>query len=213
MLADILLAARPLLAPAFTLWGAPVTWLEVVAFWLSVAYVLANMRVWVVAWPLAIASSLLYALLFADSRLYGEASLQLFFVVVSIWGWWEWLRGTGDDAAPLAVGWMSPRRRRQAALATIAAWPLLGLALRHATDSPVPYFDALPTVASITATFMLGRKKVENWPLWVGVNAVSIALFAYKGLWLTVVLYALFLVLALLGWRAWQRLAQQAASR
>ncbi|MBU6258692.1 MAG: nicotinamide riboside transporter PnuC [Burkholderiales bacterium] len=213
MLADLLLAARPLLAPAFTLWGAPVTWLEVVAFWLSVAYVLANMRVWVVAWPLAIASSLLYALLFADSRLYGEASLQLFFVVVSVWGWWEWLRGTGADAAPLVVGWMSPQRRRQAALATLAAWPLLGLALRHATDSPVPYFDALPTVASITATFMLGRKKVENWPLWVGVNAVSIGLFAYKGLWLTVVLYALFLVLALLGWRAWQRLAQQAAAR
>ena len=93
------------------------------------------------------------------------------------------------------------------AAATLAAWPLLGLLLAHATDSDVPYFDALPTVASITGQILLARKCVENWPVWVGVNVVSVALFAHKGLWLTVVLYALFAVLALLGWRAWRRLA------
>ncbi len=207
MLDALLQAARPLLSPAFTAWGSPVTWLECVAFVLALAMVAANMRVNPVAWPLAIASSLLYALLFADSRLYGEASLQIFFVVIALWGWWQWLRGTGDGGAPLIVRHLQPRGRWFAAAATLAVWPLLGLLLKHTTDSDVPWFDALPTVASVTGQILLGRKFVENWPVWVGVNVVSVALFATKGLWLTVLLYALFTVLALVGWRAWRRLA------
>jgi nicotinamide mononucleotide transporter len=208
VLEALLQAARPLLAPAFTAWGSPVTWLEIVAFVLALAMVAANMRVNPVAWPLAIASSLLYALLFADSRLYGEASLQLFFVFIAFWGWWQWLRGTVDGQAPLVVRHLTVRQRGLAAAATLAAWPLLGLLLQHGTDSDVPYFDALPTVASITGQVLLGRKFVENWPVWAGVNIVSVALFASKGLWLTVLLYALFTVLSFVGWRTWRRLAR-----
>jgi nicotinamide mononucleotide transporter len=203
----LLQAARPLLAAAFTLWGSPVTWLEIVAFVLAVAMVLANLRVNVIGWPLAIASSLLYALLFADSKLYGEATLQLFFIVIACWGWWQWLRGTTGDGALLRVRTLPTRQRWLTAAATLAAWPLLGLLLDHATDSDVPYFDALPTVASVTGQILLGRKFVENWPVWVGVNVVSVGLFAFKGLWLTVLLYAVFTLLALLGWRAWRALA------
>ena len=204
----LLAAARPWLAPAFTLWGGPVTWLEVLAFALAVAMVLANLRVNPVAWPLAIASSLLYALLFADSKLYGEASLQLFFVAVALWGWWQWLRGRGDDGAPLRVHTLDWRSRAAVAAATLAAWPLVALLLDHATDSDVPWLDALPTVASVTGQLLLGRKLVENWPVWLAVNLVSIALFAHKGLWLTVVLYAVFTVLSAVGWRAWRQLAR-----
>ena len=208
MLDALLHAAQPLLAPAFSAWGVPVTVLEIVAFVLALAMVAANMRVNPVAWPLAMASSLLYALLFADSRLYGEASLQLFFVVLALWGWWQWLRGSGAGGAPLVVRHMTLHQRWLAAAATLAAWPLLGLLLQHGTDSDVPYFDALPTVASVTGQVLLGRKFVENWPVWVGVNVVSVALFAAKGLWLTVLLYALFTVLSFIGWRAWRRLAR-----
>jgi nicotinamide mononucleotide transporter len=199
-------AAGPLLAPAFTLWGGAVTWLEVLAFVLALAMVAANMRVNPVAWPLAIASSLLYGLLFADSRLYGEAMLQLFFVAVALWGWWQWLRGRGTDGQALRVHRLAPRERWAAAAATLAAWPLLALALARFTDSDVPWFDALPSVASVTGQILLGRKLVENWLVWLAVNLVSVALFAFKGLWLTVILYALFAALSWLGWRAWQRL-------
>jgi nicotinamide mononucleotide transporter len=204
----VLDAARPLLAPAFTLWGSPATWLEVAAFAMAIAMVLANLRVNPVAWPLAIGSSLLYALLFADSRLYGEATLQLFFVAVALWGWWQWLRGTGDDGAPLRVHVLSARARWGVAAATLAAWPVVALLLDHATDSDVPWLDALPTVASVTGQLLLGRKLVENWPVWLAVNLVSVVLFAVKGLWLTVLLYAIFAVLSVVGWRAWRRLAR-----
>jgi nicotinamide mononucleotide transporter len=198
--------ARPILAPAFTLWGSPVTWLEIVAFVLSLWMVACNMRVNPLGWPLAIISSLLYGLLFADSKLYGEASLQLLFVVVAGWGWWQWLRGTGDDGQALRVHRMTPRARLAVLAATLAAWPLLALTLSRLTDSDVPWFDALPTAGSIAGQILLGRKLIENWAVWLVVNVVSVGLFAFKGLWLTVILYALFAALSVAGWRSWRRL-------
>jgi len=101
---------------------------------------------------------------------------------------------------------LSQRQRGLALAVTLAAWPLLGLALRRWTDSDVPFLDALPTVGSLLGQYLLGRKWLENWAVWVAVNTVSVALFAAKGLWLTVALYALFTVMAAWGWRAWARL-------
>ena len=150
------------------------------------------MRVNPWAWPLAMASSLLYCALFASSRLYGEATLQLFFVAVSVWGWHQWLRGRGDSGGPLRVHRLGRHARWRVAAATLAAWPMLGLLLQQATDSDVPFLDALPTVGSIAGQLLLGRKLIENWPVWLAVNAFSVGLFALKGLWLTVVLYAVF---------------------
>jgi len=202
---------QPLLAPAFRLWGSPVTWLEMLAFVLSLAMVVGNIRVNVAAWPLAIAASLLYFVLFWDSRLYGEAGLQIFFVAVACWGWWQWLRGREADGSALRVRYLSGRGRLALLAAVALAWPLLGVFLRQATDTDVPWWDALPTAGSVAGQWLLGRKYVENWPVWVAVNAVSIGLFAWKGLWLTAVLYALFLLLALWGWRAWLQRAREHA--
>ncbi len=78
---------------------------------------------------------------------------------------------------------------------------------RRFTDTDVPWWDAFPTAASVLGQWLLGRKYVENWPVWIAVNLVAIGLFAYKGLWLTVVLYAIFVAMSLLGWRAWRQLA------
>jgi len=193
------------LAPAFTALGSPISWLELVAFVLAIWMVVCNMRVQVLAWPLALTSSLLYFLLFWSGKLYGEASLQLLFAALALWGWWQWLRGRTAEGDTLHVRTLGPKGRVTALLVTLAAWPLLGLFLQHRTDSPLPYWDALPTVASITGQWLLGRKYQENWPVWVIVNLVSIGLFALKGYWLTVVLYAVFVPMSVAGWRAWQR--------
>jgi nicotinamide mononucleotide transporter len=198
---------QPLLAAAFTVWDSPVTWLELIAFVLAVAMVVFNIRVNPLGWPLAIASSLLYFALFWNSRLYGEASLQVFFAVVALWGWWQWLRGTQADGSALRVRDLGPRGRIAAIVLLLAAWPAMGLFLKHTTDTDVPWWDAFPTAASVLGQWLLGRKYVENWPTWVVVNTVSIGLFAYKGLWLTVLLYAIFVAMSLAGWRAWKRIA------
>ena len=206
MLQALLAFAHPLLAPAFTAWGVPVTWLEIVAFVLSLWMVGCEMRVHVLAWPLAMASSLLYALLFADSKLYGEGSLQLFFVAMSAWGWWQWARGHDAAGHALVVRRLSRAAAWRIAAAGALGWPLMGWLLQRCTDSDVPFLDALPTVGSVVGTFLLGRKFIENWPTWVAVNVFSVGLFGYKHLWLTVILYALFAALSVAGWRSWQRL-------
>ena len=190
--------------------GSPVTRAEGLGFVLSLGMVACNIRVNVWGWPLAIASSLLYALVFAGSRLYGEAALQGLFIAMAAWGWWQWLRGQGSGDAPgtgaaLQVGRLTPHQARLAALATLAAWPLLGWVLQHGTNSDVPFLDAAPTVASVTGTLLLARKRIENWAVWLGVNVFSVGLFAYKALWLTALLYALFALLSVVGWRAWRR--------
>ena len=200
------------LSPWFTLLGSPVTGLEVVAFGLSLWMVACNLRVNPLGWPLAIVSSALYGLLFAQSKLYGEAGLQVIFIVLAGWGWWQWLRGTGDDGSALRVHRLSGAQRWQLAGSIALAWPMFGLLLQRTTDSDVPYLDALPTVASVAGQLLLGRKLVENWAVWLFVNGVSVGLFAVKGLWLTVLLYAIFAALSVLGWRAWRRLQAAGAS-
>lgn len=206
----LLAALQPLEATAFSLWSSGVSWLELVAVLLALWMVVCNMRVNPLGWPLAIVSSLLYFGLFWKHRLYGDASLQIVFAVVAGWGWWQWLRGRQASGAPLRVRALSGRARLVALAATAAAWPLLGLFLDRATDTDVPYWDAFPTTTSLLGQWLLGRKYVENWPVWVVVNVVSVGLFAYKGLWLTMGLYTVFIAMSWAGWRAWRRLAAPA---
>ncbi|MEO6030505.1 MAG: nicotinamide riboside transporter PnuC [Burkholderiaceae bacterium] len=208
---SLLLVLRPLLAPAFTLGGVPFTWLELVAFVLAIAMVVFNMRVNPLGWPLAIASSLLYFALFWEHRLYGDASLQIFFVVVALWGWWQWLYGAQADGSALRVRTLGQRGRIGVLIALALAWPATGLFLKHFTDTDVPWWDAFPTAASVIGQWLLGRKYLENWLAWLAVNIVAVGLFAHKGLWLTVILYAIFIAMSWLGWRAWRRLLPVAA--
>jgi len=203
----LLAAAAPLFAGAFVVWGAPVTWLEIVAFALAVAMVAFNIRVNALGWPLAIVSSLLYFLLFWNSRLYGDASLQVFFAAIAGWGWWQWLRGTDADGSALRVRSLGARGRTNVLVAIAIAWPATALFLRDFTDTDVPWWDAFPTAASVVGQWLLGRKYVENWPVWIVVDVVGAALFAYKGLWLTTLLYVVFVVMAAVGWRSWLRRA------
>ncbi|MEN9396810.1 MAG: hypothetical protein RLZ81_1340 [Pseudomonadota bacterium] len=190
---------------AFTVWGSATTWLELVAFVLALAMVGFNIREVHWGWPLAVISSLMYFALFWRSKLYGDAALQIFFALVAFWGWFQWLRGVSDDGSALHIA----RLTRQGSIRTVAAcvllWPLTGLFLKHFTDTDVPWWDAFPTAVSVVAQFLLGRKLIENWLMWIVVNVVSVGLFAFKGLWLTALLYVLFIGLSVVGLRAWQR--------
>ncbi len=200
----------PWLLPLWTVSGVAMSSLELLACVLSLAMVGFNLRVHPAGWPLAMISSVLYGLLFLRSRLYGEAALQVVFVVLAVWGWRQWLRGTSIDGVrePTPVRLLGRKGLWVACLGCLLMWPLMGALLAHATDSDVPYWDALPTTGSLIGQWLLGRKYVDNWPCWLLVNLVSMALFAHKGLWLTVWLYGLFAVLSCLGWRAWWLQAQ-----
>jgi nicotinamide mononucleotide transporter len=203
--ATLLALWQAVLQPAFSLWGATTSWLELIAVLLALAMVGCNIRERHWGWPLAIISSLLYFGLFARSKLYGDASLQLFFASIALWGWVQWLRGHRADGSPLRVSRLSGLGRGAVVLACAALWPAIALFLDHYTDTDVPWWDAFPTAASLVGQYLLGRKYIENWLVWVVVNVVCVGLFAYKGLWLTTVLYTVFIGLSWVGWRTWQQ--------
>lgn len=206
---ELLLGFKAWLDVAVPLAGALAsTRLELLGFVLALVMVVCNICVNPWAWPLAIVSSLVYALVFWQSKLYGESGLQLFFVAMALWGWWQWLRGTTLAGQALVVRPLKRGAWGWLLASFVLLWLALAQLLDHGTDTDVPWWDATTTAGSIVGTWLLGRKHVENWPVWVAVNAVSVGLFIYKGLWLTSVLYAVFLALALVGWRTWHRLAQ-----
>lgn len=190
---------------AFNLWGTPTTWLEIVAFVLALAMVGCNIREIHWGWPLAIASSLLYGALFWRSKLYGDASLQVLFVTLGLWGWVQWLRGRRADGSALVVARLGRQNALFLVAISLALWLATGLFLQNFTDSDVPWWDAFPTALSVVGQWLLARKYIENWLAWLAVNIASVGLFAYKGLWLTLLLYALFVLLSVAGWRAWRR--------
>jgi len=197
---------------AFTVLGAGVTWLEVIAFALALGCVVLNVLEIHWAWPLAIAASLLYGWLFFASKLYGDVAVQTFFVVSSAWGWYQWLFGrrpvSAGEAAPLRIARLTSRRRLVVGGVWLLLWPLLGALLARFTDTDVPYFNAFPTVGSFIGQILLALKFVETWPVWMIVNGVSIVLYASKALWLTALLYFVFGLLAVAGWRRWRRLVR-----
>ena len=191
-------------SPVFLLFGSPASWAEVMGALLGLAMVVCNIQQIHWGWPLAFVSSALYFLVFWESKLFGDASLQIFFAIMAAWGWWQWLRGVGDNGQVLHVQMLSKPGIFKLVASSAVLWGLTGLFLLNFTTTDVPWWDAFPTALSIVATFLLGRKYIENWPLWILVNIVGMALFAYKGLWLTVGLYGVFAVMAVIGWRAWR---------
>jgi nicotinamide mononucleotide transporter len=195
-----------MLNTAFTLLGTAVTWLEALAFVLALANIACNVFEIHWGWPLSIIASALYAWLFYVSKLYGEAGVNVFFAIASVWGWWQWLCGhRADSDAPLHIVRLARRGVLWCVVGYAAAWLLCALLLRTVTDSTVPWADGFVTAGSIVGTVLLARKFIENWPLWLLVNAASVALFAYKGLTLTVLLYVIFFLLAIWGWLGWRK--------
>jgi nicotinamide mononucleotide transporter len=143
----------------------------------------------------------LYFILFWSQRLYGDAWLQVLFAALAIWGWSVWLRGVNGVSLPITR--MTPRSRWQMLFLAGLLWLLTGLPLLHLTDTDVPWWDGFPTAVSLIGQYLLARKHLENWAVWIIVNSVAAGLFAWKELWLTALLYLIFIGLSVVGWRHW----------
>lgn len=189
---------------SLSLFGVATTPLELISFLLSVLTVWLNIRQNHWAWLFSILASATYGVVFFDARLYGDMSLQLVFIAASVWGWYQWLRG-GEQHAGLAVSRLNGRQLALGVLAWTAGFFVLSLFLRHYTDTDVPHADGFLTAGSLVGQLLLARKKLENWHTWIIVDVLYVGLYAYKNLYLTAVLYAIFVVLAAQGLRTWKR--------
>jgi nicotinamide mononucleotide transporter len=170
---------------------------------LGVAYVLLAIRESPWCWPFGIGNAVLFLFVFAKARIYSNAGLQAVYVLVSFYGWYEWLHG-GKDHGRLPVSrtpWVWLAGLAAAAAVASAA---LGLLLKHRTDAALPFPDAATTAFSLAAQWMATRKWLENWLVWIGVDVAYVAMYASQRLYATAGLYATFLVLATLGYREWR---------
>jgi len=164
-------------------------------------YLVVRENVW--NFPVGIANSAFFLALFAGARLYGDAALQVIYIALGFQGWYLWLRG-GENRTPLRVERASVRRLAGVAAFVVAGTVALTFFFLYIDDS-APFLDALTTVLSLGAQYLLNRKAVENWLLWMTADVVYIYLYAARGLRLTAVLYFVFLCLCVAGLRGWLR--------
>ncbi|GHE43097.1 nicotinamide riboside transporter PnuC [Sphingobacterium griseoflavum] len=158
-------------------------------------------------WPVSIVSVSIYAYLFYQNRLYGDAVLQLYFLFTAIYGWHYW--GSADKKDLVPVTKLTNRQQLYIAILTLSLALLIGTILRYATNSDVPYMDGLCTAMSFVAQFLLTRRVLQNWLLWIVVNLLYIPLYLHKDLALTAILYVAFTIIAWNGYREWQHAYKQ----
>ena len=196
--------------------GLVTTPLECWSFVLSLITVYLNIRQIHWAWLFAILSSGLYAFVFFDAKLYGDMGLQGLFILVSVWGWMLWWRGSARPQAAVTESesaFVVTRLQRSQQFFSLLAW-LLGFFvfawfLKTQTDTDVPFADGFLTAGSVLGQVLLSKKKIENWLVWIVVDVLYVALYIHKDLMLTAFLYAVFVVMAALGWRVWSKTCQR----
>ena len=178
--------------------------IEAVAVVLGLANITLIIRRSVWNYPFGIVMVVLYAHIFWNAKLYSDAGLQVFFLIVQFYAWWAWARKQ-DDAGQVEVERLSTAGRIGWAVASVIAIGVWGAAMHRMTDVAYPYWDGSIAMLSVAAQIMMTQRRIENWWWWIVVDGLAIALFAVKGLWLTAGLYVVFLVMATYGLIEWQR--------
>ena len=179
-------------------------WFELLAAAVSAVDVWLATKRSMISWPITILASLLYGEQFRESRLYSDMLLQGIFVVFAIYGWWHWYRGLKAEGSVRVVTPGIAVLLRDSILGVIASL-LLGYWMLKNTDASLPWLDAALTGFSLVGTWWGAQKYIANWWLWIVVDLIYIGEYVYKGLNLTAGLYALFVLLAMLGLRDWRR--------
>lgn len=181
----------------FTAWGYEVSILEFVAALTSLSAVILGTTKKRITWPWWAISSVLYGVFFYQVDLFASAALQIVFVIAAIYGWFGW---APTGAVP---GNISGRGRRNIALATFGSVALLGPVLAH-IGAAATWTDAFVLIGSLTAQLMMIYEKYETWIVWVIVDVVATVQYLLLGYWFTALLYGIFTVVAVVGWKRWR---------
>ncbi|MGE5748941.1 MAG: nicotinamide riboside transporter PnuC [Gemmatimonas sp.] len=177
--------------------------IEIVAAVFGVVSVFLSVRQNIWSWPTAIVNVGLYIFVFFESKLYGDTGLQVVYVVLNAYGWYHWLYG-GKNRTELPVSRTSPRLGAFLIALGAVGTALLGTILARKTDAALPYVDSLTTSTSLIAQWMMTRKLLENWIIWVAVDVIYIGMYIFKHLYPTSGLYLVWLVLSAMGYFQWR---------
>ncbi|MEQ1692838.1 MAG: nicotinamide riboside transporter PnuC [Gemmatimonas sp.] len=177
-------------------------------------FITGVLNVWLVtresiwSWPIGVLNAGFYIVVFSRTGLYSDTGLQVVYLVLSCYGWWHWARGGARDT-PVVVTRVSVRLMALLAAISVGIWLVLSTITARIPGSVLPQLDAALVSVSLIAQWMMTRKLLENWLLWIAVDVVYVPLFITRGLRLTAVLYAVFLVLAIIGFVQWKRSANR----
>lgn len=180
-------------------------WIEIVGAILSLIYLYLSIKAKVSLWFFGIISSVFYIVVFFDSKLYADLSLNVYYVVVSIYGWINWNKRENSDTSALHIAPFSRKLAIKLAIATLGVYIIYYFVLSRLTDSTVPKIDALVGALSIVGTWMLARKLIENWIVWIVADALCVGLYFYKGLYPTAILFIIYTLMAAVGYWEWKR--------
>jgi nicotinamide mononucleotide transporter len=178
------------------------TLIEIIAFILGLAGVWLTIRENILCWPSALLSVIIYIYIFFNTRLYGDMALQIFYAFASIYGWYRWNKEKNKKSFTPTYMEISVSIRFFI-LNVILFVPVYMVLLK--TDTDVPFADAILTSFSLSNTWLMARKKIENWLMWVVIDGAYVLLYLYKSLYLTALLYALFAIMAAYGYHQWKR--------
>lgn len=174
-----------------------------VAFGLANVYLTVRQNIW--CWPVGVVMVSLYIYIFFGAKLYSDAGLNVFFLVMQFYGWYHWTRGGVEHSTSLAaVTRLTGKEWLWTAAGVTTGTLVLGTVMHRYTDAAAPYPDAFTTILSVIAQFFLTRKILENWTLWIVADLVYIGVYTYKALYWTAGLYVVFLMLCIQGYREWR---------
>jgi len=180
-------------------------YLELAGVLLSILYLILSIRQNIWLWPVGIISSLLYIIVFFESKFYADMGLNGYYFLISIYGWINWSKSKSTHGGSLPVCNVGKMRAVILLLIALMIFFALGYILKHYTDSPIPYWDALTTSGSIIATWMLTKKILQHWIVWIIVDLISMGLYIYRGLYPTMVLFFIYTTMAVVGYVQWKR--------
>jgi nicotinamide mononucleotide transporter len=177
---------------------------EVVAVISAVAYLVLVIRENIACWPAAILSTGIYIVLMFQAGLYMESALQIFYIVMAVYGWYSWTQGNGPGHQLEISSWV-PRQHILPISLVLVATLVSGYLLSTFTEASLPYLDSFTTWGALVSTWMVARKIIQNWHYWFIIDSVSIYLYINRGLLLTAVLFMFYLVLIVIGYRSWRK--------
>ncbi len=185
-------------------------WIEIFGTISGLLYIYFSIKQNIWLWIVGFLTSAAYIVVFYNSKFYADMSLQVYYLIISVYGLYFWLKGTDKDSSKEELP-VTATPRKTAIILTVVfvvLFILIGEILDKFTDSPVPWWDSFTTAASIVATWMLARKYIEQWLIWIVVDTVSLGLYIYKGLYFTSFLFLVYSIMAVVGYIQWKKSMQ-----
>ncbi len=180
-------------------------WIEITGAILSLIYLYLSIKQKISLWIFGFLCSAMYVVVFFQSKFYADMTLQFYYLMVSVYGWIKWKLGKQNTGYEIPVIYISKCMSIYLGLIFVFVFCFYYFILVRFTDSPFPLGDSFTTALSVVATWMLARKVIENWLLWIVADGLLVGMFIYKGLFPTALLFVIYIIMAVIGYRQWKK--------